>query len=328
MNHRAYVLAGFVALSAAGHASFDLFIAPDASGSSYVRYDPINRIALGSMTVLGANGVSAVANNPVGLYTYTAGIVAMHNSTGERLGYPLYGNASMTYSRDGSTIAAMNSSFLSLCTLNSSYLPLYTATWAIPSGFTARGVIPYLNSRWMVWGTNASGLMAYLVSDAGTTVVTSATLVAAANMSYNGLGQGTAVFYGNNVYATIPYRDSTNVHRLLNLGLSLSGITSIGTQPLSGFSTASTSTSLSAVAGHVGMFVVGADQTSPTLARIQEFDASPAFALTQNYTTSAFSPPTNGSWRMSNVIAPEPGTWAALGLGLMGLRRRRRSQPG
>ena len=142
-----------------------------------------------------------------------------------------------------------------------------------------------------------------------------------------GFGMATRVLYGSIEYVVIAYRQANGTHTLATAMISGSGFVRITTQSLTNFSTANLNTSLGLVAGHTGFFVVGADAANPSLARITEMDVAPAFAPVSSYTTNAFTPPTAGSWRMSNLIAPEPnpmiGAGASLAL-LIGCRRRKK----
>lgn len=326
MRLHGFALSVLVGVSAASFASFDMFIAPNAAGTGYTRFDPINRVALGTISLNGGRQVSAVAARPNGLYQYGTGWALINNSTGERVSNPTFSPTTLQYNKAGSLIALSSGSLLQFVTLSPTNLLTLNSSWSVPGGFSIQGVTPFTSDRWLVYGTTASGLVAHLVSDAGTTLASSGMLIPAPSLSATGFGQAVAFINGFGGYGAIPYRDNTGAHRLANLTLSSTSIGLSATQAVSGFSTASAFTTLSAVEGHNGFFLVGADSTTSTLTRITEFDSVPNFAIMQDYTTSAWSAPTGTSWRMANVVAPEPASMTALGIGALALLKRRRKR--
>lgn len=321
----------FVSLATATQclASFDLFITPDATTGGYTRFDPINRVALGSIQMTGSKYVTAVSTKTYGYYSYGGsggGVQAVDNSTGERLSGYVSQPFPFMFSRDGTKLyqpsvsAAYQLDILTPGTFN------FTASFNYPTPLTQPGAMPLLTNRWMVYGySTTSGLSIYMLS--GSTTIASATVISAANMSATGLGQGATFIRPQNgaEYYVIPYRDNTGAHRVATAQVGPVSFGSVTNFAVGGYSTANASTMLATVAGHQGFFVVGADSTVATQARIQEYDDLPGNVMMQNYTTTAISPYTGTSWHMANLVAPEPPVWLASGVGILALLRRRRA---
>lgn len=327
MRLHGYALSALAGVSASSFASFDMFIAPNASTSGYVRFDPINRVSLGTVPITGGSRVSAVAASPNGLYQFGSRWALINNSTGERVSNPSSSSLTLQYNTSGSLIAGHVTNALGFATLNANNQLSFNASWSVPAGLSIIGVVPDTSNRWLVYGTTAAGLVGYIVSDSGTTVATSATLIGAASLSFTGIGQATTFSAGMDNYAVIPYRDNTGAHRIANIRLLTNGMLLQGTQAVNNYSTTNSATMLSAVAGHSGFFLVGADSVTSGHTRIVEYDTLAPFTIMQEYTTSAWSAPTGGTWRMANVVAPEPAEWLAMSVGIVALLGRRRRRP-
>lgn len=311
--------------SMAAHASFDLMIVPDSAGNGYVRYDPINRVALGTVNVMGGNRVTAISSNPNGLYNYVSGWMQVNNSTGERISNPTFTSGTLLFNLDGTKVAQYTSSSVNIATLSSSSGSISLGpSWAVPGGLSVQGMTAVSSNRWVVYGTTVGGMSAYLINDSGVTLGSLSNFVNSPNMLTTGIGMGTRVVNGTSEYFVMGYRANGGSHNLVALQVLASALSYAAAQTLSNFSTVNVNTSLGLVSGHTGFFVVGADSATPTSARIMEMDVAPVFATVSNHTTNAFAPPTTGSWRMANLVAPEPGPMIALGVGLAALIGRRR----
>lgn len=325
MQFRLISVVSLAMASMAAHASFDLMIVPDSSGNGYVRYDPINRVALGTVNVMNGNRVTAISSNPNGLYAYSSGWMQVNNFTGERISNPTFATSTLLYNLDGSKVATYTNFSVNINSLSpSSGFLIAGPSWSVPGGFTVQGMTSVSGNRWVVYGNSAAGMSAYLINDSGLTINSLVGFIPLANMMTSGIGMGTRVQYGSTEYFTMAYRPNSVSHGLVSLQVTGSSLVYASGQTLGNYSTANVNTSLGLVAGHTGLFVVGADATTPTSARITEFDSAPIFVSVSSYTTSAFSPHTSGSWRMTNLVAPEPGPMIALGVGLAALIGRRR----
>ena len=314
------------ALGSVAFASFDLFIMPDSVSGGYARYDPINRVHLGNINIAGGGGVAAASTRSWGYYKYSAGgfVAAVNNHTGERVSGFQGTFGQMAMSTDGTRVGASTAGGVSIYNSNAPLLSS-VGSYAPGGGFVAQGVIAVSSNRWMLYGLSAGGnLDMYLVSATGALIQGSTNLISSANLSVAGqgaFGQGVAFVRSGVERVVIPYRDGAGAHRLFTTTTSF---LTPQNQGVGGFSLTNPSTTLAAVAGHQGFFVVGADSTNSSLTRIHEYDDLPSYALMQNYTTNVMSVPTGTQWRMSNLVAPEPGTFVALALGGVALLRRRK----
>lgn len=319
---------GVLSLIAPALASFDMMIVPDGSGDGFRRFDPINRVSLGTVNAGTGRFVAATASRNFGYYTNASGVMAIDNSTGERLSIPTFSTVPTAWSRDGSRLA------VSFGTSTSFYSPLANGLFGTasgnffnPAGFTFQGIAAASGNRWVIYGTSATGLDVYTVSSTGSIISSALGAILPANLSASSIGQGVVVTRSATGQETLalPYRDATGTHRLLYASFPSTGVFGgFSSQVLSGYSLANSFTTLSAVSGHTGFFVVGGDLATPTSTRITEFDDVSAFIPVQSYATSSLSPVLGSRWTMSNVVAPEPGTMIALGAGIAALLRRKK----
>ncbi len=317
------VLALGVFLSGAAFASFDLMLIPNAT-DGYSRFDPINRVGLGTIFMSTARNVTAVAARPDGLFSYNGGTQRINWSTGERLSIPSLSSSAYNLSENGLRYARVSGGQLQLGAIPLNSDPTTSASTSL--SFSVVSATELGPDRWIAYGTSAAGLVAQVINDAGQTISAVSTLIASGSLTNGTVGQGTVVRRATDRYFAIPYRDNNGAHRLGSASVSLNGalIGAAVSQTLGGFSIINANTTLAATRGHTGLFVVGADATTPTSARIAEFDDSPTYFTVTSYTTSAFSPVVSGRWQMANIIAPEPGTMIALGAGLVAILRRRK----
>lgn len=326
MQMRLIFAASVVLAAVSAHASFDLMIAPDTVSGRYVRYDPINRIALGTLNISSSNRVTAVSSRQGGLYTYSGGWMQVNNFTGERLSNPSFSTLeTLLFNSDGSKVAQYTDYTVRISTLSSTTgLLVNGPSWTVPSGFMVKGVTPAKDNRWIVYGTTSLGLSAYIITDSGTTVGSPTQIVSTANMLTSGIGMGIAVPYGTSEQFAVCFRSKTKQHQMATMEIRSNGFGMVFSQILSNFSSTDGNNSLGLVAGHNGFFVVGADAVTPTSTRITEMDSITPFYEVDSHTTTAFAPPFLTSWRMANLVAPEPGPMIALGVGLAALIGRRR----
>ena len=322
---RGLIVVSATMLASSAFASFDMLVIPNASGDRYDRYDPVNRVFLGSMFMNGANKVSANSSSPNGFYSYAGGQTLMNNYTGERISNPSFSSAHLQLGLSGGLNSQTSTGVINFGSLNSANILTFSASFAAPVGNFIAGSTAVNSTQWLVTTTSATGLNAYLVNSTGTIAASALNLVPIAGLTSTGVGQSATFTRGTTRYAAIPYRDNSGDHRLLAVAIGSSSVTFSSNQSLSGFSTGNASTTLCAVAGHTGFFLVGADTPGTGATRITEFDSAPAFGVMNSYTTTSISAQsTNNQWRMSNIVAPEPGSMVALGLGMVAMLKRRR----
>jgi hypothetical protein len=220
------------------------------------------------------------------------------------------------------------SSFRELSVPNFTNLVVGSFSGSVPI-LDARG-ITYAGSNRLVVGKDVVGnLVLNTYSSSGnylssTQVATAASI--AANVATSGITVSTSS--SGTLQAWFTWRTSGGAVRLGRYTISGNTTALSDTFDLAVFSTASASSTQSVMAGHGGsVFVVGPDATTPTLTRIAQVAAfGNGSGIVANYTTNAFSVPATTDFSGANVIAPEPGTLAALSLGaILTLRKRRRS---
>lgn len=312
---------GFVTSS---QASFDLLLTPDAAGGVQ-RIDPKTGASLGKIGgVVNYNCIEA---------SFSSGAAFMHDSgsgrfyrynysTGDRLGQT--GSVSAVWSslnQNGDTMA---------------YTPLNgtgVGRYSLSTGnFLGGTTFPSTGFGGFYTEYNSSfGAYTYLNTSTSQSVnqgcLTTGSLTGG-QINFNPIVAQTGLVYlgsGSNKYmiSVVGTASGWFVARMI-YDTATGNMTGGGTQPLTGFSLAGGSIP-SLVASHNGFYVVGRDATNPgTHTRIQEFDDLGIFALQNNY-TMAFQTPT-GLFKPGIVLAPEPGTWAALGLGALALMRRKRTR--
>ena len=197
------------------------------------------------------------------------------------------------------------------------------------SGFSTnvRGTA-FVGSNYAALSTDASGNIAINILSSSfallsSTVIVNVLATAGGVGALSGLAATTSSGGITNLWFS--YRSNANVATLQKVTLTGTAISgSIGFS-MTGFSTASLTTSYAVMAAHgSAVYVVGPDATTLTTTRIQKFGAfGGGTALISDGTTTAFSVPTTGGWSGANVIAPEPSSLLGLGLAALLLRRRR-----
>ena len=333
---RGFLRAGFVVASVGAAsfvwASFDLMLLPGSDGRVY-RYDPINRIQLGSFSSSSNNHMLAVDG---------AGQMFGCQSSGSSIRRYTYSNGELQGILSGQTnTRAINYSSNYVYVQSASGVTRYLSTNGTNGGteVLSAGTIwrtsAIVGNYLIAVGINASNfitmqsinLTTFATSSIVTTTVTSslATELGKAAIAVNSANGSTMLAF--------TYLSGSNL-QFGRMSLNTSGELSSGTMSsttinaLNGFST--TSVMPAAVAGHNGMFLYGPDFTSPTtLARIEQFDMFNSL-LSNNTTTIAIPGGSfavnNGNWHPANVVAPEPSTMLMGGVGGLAflLRRRKR----
>lgn len=315
-----------VGTAGAALASFDLMYLPDASQARVHRYDPVNRAYLGSFATSATRFVGAHVNS-TNVVTGTSSPVAVYNgSTGEFI------SGSITFGTAASMLASGNFVALSGATsFRETSVP--NLTTVVSSGLSgileARAITGTSSHRYAV-GRDVAGnlvLNTYSLSGAffhSSTVASDASL--AADVTTSSLGLSTSIT--GQVQLWLTWRTNTGTVRMGRYTVSGNATLLSDTLSLSGFSTANSNATQAVMGGHgSSCFVVGPDSADPLQTRITKVLAFGTSSLIgDTYTTSAFSVPQAVAWNGANVVAPEPGTMAALGLGLVVLLKRRKKR--
>lgn len=311
MRLRFLTLPALVASASLAHASFDLMLIND--GSLVHRVDPVTRTYLGSFSTPYANSMTASFARK-SLYLASGGGVGVwdYSSGEERPGRSFTVSStvmSVAISGDQNTlyVGQLNGTISKFDAATSAS----TGTFATVSSSQIVAVHGMPDGRVLALTGTAAGHTLRLYSSTGTqlssVVVDSSTSSASNILSFwtytgnydyifiRGVNTGTS-------YAYVALPKGTNALSSVGIGSSGAGLSSI-----SGFEP-----------GHVGGYTIGPDTTPANGVRVARYSSSGEYLGSSAYSNipSAYS--------TAIVLAPEPGTWAALGLGALALMRRRR----
>lgn len=327
----------FVAVAAFGivassQASFDLLLTPDAAGGIR-RIDPQTGAMLGKFGGT-ANYRLIEASQSTGralaFESDTGRFYGYNYSTGERTANSLrtYTGVKPEWSSlaaDGDTVVLGRHSLTTIADRfslsSSSFIGGTTISTTIGGVYAERGSFGILTDDY----TSSLNLTARGVTSAGVVV---GSVVDAGHCQFMG---GPIYIDGPSPCWVQPAALGSGSPSVVlvkwGVNATTGAITSFGLQSMLGmYGTASSI--FSVVRSHNGFYVIGRDAVSPsTLTRIREFDnlGSPTTHYTQlNDYTLPFESPLE-LFKPGIVLAPEPGTWAALGLGALALMRRKRS---
>lgn len=330
MFRRAFLLSlALIGASNAALASFDMLMMPSISSGRINRYDPINNVSLGSFNGGTAARLITINQATNRAFVYDTGVNRLRSfnyNTGEILGGNLSSASiiSMDYHAPSNRLWHITSTGISRWETSVAFT---TSVQTNTASFSAQSGTLINDSVYAVFGLNATNQIVVNNYNASTGAFISAITTPVAVQAGSRLGQATnflASAAGNTPYAAVTYRDSSGNPFIYRSGYNASNVVifDIGSQALTGYNAANVTPAL--VRGHEGFFVVGQDSTTGTLTRIQQFDNSGAFGLVQN-TTMTGATYSAGAYQVANVVAPEPTSMIALGLGLIAIAKRRRT---
>lgn len=319
----------FALLAAAhSHASFDLMLIGNNSGGDYrvSRWDPINRVSLGSFgsgiitapvedvaVVPGSDTAWVISNGAIYKFNYSTGEFQgasgqMYSTVSSNISYDSGGNFFTVGSGQGSGIIGQTVFTQNLTLGPVSFGATYSASAPIRrSGssnyyaFTLEGVSPY-NLSVSTWNSS------------GTFLTVASTGIAWTNSPY-GNGFHDAAFSGTKLYG-VQWDSITNNTRLWSSETS-SGFaaTPVIVTSLHGSNTGNVRRSISA--GHNGMLWVRTGNIYSSYL--------PGLGSGPSYTMSALGTASDLTG-MAVVVAPEPASLLALSAALVGLLKRRKSK--
>lgn len=309
---------GFVCLSLAAHASYDLMMVPDENSKGIARFDPVSRISLG-----------AFAQNDSGRLIHSVNRAA---TTGQVFGTGSISSAFYDYS-SGDVVGS--TTIPTSLTVGNSTGTRFTETYfnniysynqaavvgsTIGTGLSTTYVsVPLSTSGFVAFGADAAGNFAAVVKNGAVSGTTTFGTGASSMLV------GTPYVYSEtvslcSVYVPFKAANGTNYVGRYTVDIS-SGITYQGTlTTVNGFSTAACMTILPS---HYGMYLVGRDSTTSSLTRITSYGLTPGLIFNHSYTTSSIQVPTS-RWAGAVVLAPEPASYAVFLVGGFALLRRRR----
>ncbi len=324
---RRLVVLPVLAISGGAFASFDLMLLPDTATGRVHRYDPINQISLGSIVVQpGLRSVAANASSTAAFGQSNNGTVRFNWSTGERGNSPAGIVNPITLSNDGQRIFEVVGNSVKIYTAStySSSLVQFNANSVLSVNQTGA-------NRFVVTGVASNGDLVAFNCNSALGLVSTATLLSAGTFSEASSVQGVFSTIFSIPFATqvtsFVYKSSSGQTILSNRQSDGQGgilSTVISDATLTGFNASAANAAAMILPGHAGFFVVGTSSAGNGT-RIQEFSVTPTL-VTHDYVVSGIVPPTTGSWRAANIVAPEPASLAALAIGALGFWRRRKTR--
>lgn len=306
-----YLLLSALCLStSSAFASFELAILTDATG--FHRFDAETGIYLG---VFGEGRVGSVvstwANQSASRFYAmdSRGIQSFDYSTGEYLGYVNYGavNGYATNDTNGDFVSVSGSNTISRYSLSG-----VDSTFTLPTGTTARWISLQTDGKWYVGDSSNTGRILRSVtgslSSGWTVVATGLSNIAAVQQNAVACPTPGVAILENMI---ITHDGSSTKYYGFNSSYTYTTTSTFGL---------STTTRNGIARGHQGQYHLGL--ISAGVSQVRNFDDAGYPGST--WTTSIVSSPR----AMTVVLAPEPGTIAALGAGLAFLARKRKSRAG
>ena len=299
MKRVAFLALG-LGLSSLSFASFDLMLIADNNNVVH-RVDPTNGAYLGNFAVSFVPYQMVASYATKRLYAQNGNSISVYDySTGQLLN--VFGGGSflggITISSDGNTIYAGNTS---AGTINR-YTPSGSFLGTFVSGLRTNAMSLATDSSGRLYVTNGANAFCYDAS--GTLISSSTTPIAAPTasaFSYGGTGFGSALVQANG-----------------GASYGYNGVSSGFLATPQTYSFGNMASAQGAVSGHLGAYVLGKDfsTTGLRVTKVEPYPIYPSTSFVMSQITSHRA--------SAIVLAPEPGTWAALGLGALGLVRRRR----
>ncbi|MBL8049427.1 MAG: PEP-CTERM sorting domain-containing protein [Chthonomonas sp.] len=311
------------ALAPVASASFDMMIWWNVNTNRMQRYDPINRLSLGSF------GPSTSLDNVThsGNLAYTSAFgskwFAYDYSTGQQVASTVDGrniNTNLVVDSTGRLTYGVSSSVLYLDSIND---PTAT-TLATISGATVKNIVDVGNGYLMVQSRTSTGTISLATVNKTTGVVsTLGTTYTTGDVSF-----GQMVLHrdtdGSN-YVTMARRITSGGVFLETFFVGSAGtITHQSTFVLPDWFSATTDSRVNLVSAHNGFWAVGRDFSTPATTRLIKFDSDSLPSMEDSFLAPEIVTFGAGDWTMTCVVAPEPGSLGVLALGGFALLRRRR----
>ncbi len=314
-------------------ASFDLMLLPNFA-NKVQRYDPVNNVQLGNF--VGGTSKSVLttidqATNSAFVYDSNVSRIRKFNyNTGEQQDPLLSGVTALAldYHAGTNKVFIVNPTQLGVWGQTSNsifFLPQVSTgvTWltGIINGNVYTGIGKNVSNQIVTESFNTTTL-ASLGTFASTQTVSNT----------SGMGKAGRVRQVGSSSDIITFTSISLAGTLQVNGLVVNNITNLVTGTVA-VRTTSNAFSISnvlpaVVVGHSSYFMVGQDPTTTTLTKINQYDQQFSVTLADGLMQSnslAMGTFTPGAYQVANVVAPEPGTMIALGLGLAALAKKKRA---
>ncbi len=311
-------------LSPCAFASFDMMLYPSQAIGRVNRYDPVNNINLGSFVSGGNSRVISIdqgsnhafvfdgANSRLKKLNYNTGLLAAPNlSISNVTGIDYHAATDRLWGITSTSVFYWTQVSTSIVQPTDTPGVTWSSSFVNGNIFTAIG--RSTTNELVSQSFNTTTGLSIGVFNSGIILASGSSIGKAASVPSFTFGQNYVVF---------SYADSAGVLRLGRFIVDTNGLleTFFGSQDLTGIFSR-TSVMPAAVNGHESFFLVGQDSVTSTLLRSSQYDtAGPFIVMQSNTITTTFS---SGAFQVANVVAPEPGTMIAIGLGLAALAKRR-----
>lgn len=306
-------------------ASFDMMLMPNFS-NRVNRYDPVNGVNLGGFNSNNARQVTIDQTRGIA-YAYdssAARIRGYNYSTGESVGLAgaVSGVKALEYHAGINRVLSLTGTGISSSALGSTSAAVLTTLSAAVSWET----MAIFGNVITVFGNSGVGSIAYESYNATTGANLGGGSFGTSLLAASSFGKATWISspVSSNGYYVFTYVNASGNLLLARSNATAAGVAGvISSTTLSGF--ASSNVMPATVIGHNGFFIVGQSSTTATDTLVRKLDNVPSFPAeyTQTISGTTF---TAGIYQAANVVAPEPGSMIALGLGVAALVRKRRNR--
>ena len=312
------LLAG-LAIGAHATATFDLMYLPSTNANSVRRYDPVNRVQLGGFA---ASGVRAVQNrgSRYGYVNLLAGPYAYDMYSGTNLGYTPIGQI---HGMTGGDIAyrMAGSQFITYSLPSGTYI----STTGVASGaYQASSILP---SSHLAGISNTASSIDISIFNPGGALVGTTGLFAGGTISFISSAVSFLDRFG---YQNVAFaaRVDGGPTRLIRANFTATGV--LNYYSIDALNSINTAYSVGVAVNHAGFYVVGADSVTATSARFMAFDNDGTGTSYDTWTEAGLDlrNPLYSSYSVGMVLAPEPGEWVAMsmGVGALLIRRKRNAK--
>lgn len=312
------LVVGCLFVAQAGFASYDLSLIPQLSNHKINRFDPVTGVNLGSFNVANPENltldqshsrvfVSHSASTRIRSYDYNLG---NYLDTYELSALPIQ---SVYHAGSNSLFCVTTTGVVKRLNLTNGAITDITGI----AGITYK-TIALTGDVLIAAGTNSSNAINTLSLNATTLAMTDNFNIGVTVAASSRLGKSIIMNRGTFLNVVIPFVSSSGTVGAFFGSTSLTGFVNSGfTQLPTGFNSF---TVPSAMPGHNGYFLLGLDSASTTTMRVQGYSFAADMTSVATSTGYVF---VDSNFGAVNIVAPEPASLLALGLGMLVLARRK-----